>query len=142
MTYAAVPALRQAPELATEWEPRILSLLYDGSNRPVVEKPGATMGMAMTEKQGGSDLRATTTRADPGGDGTYSLVGHKWFCSAPMSDAFLTLGQAPGGLTCFLAPRFRPDGSRNAIELQRLKDKLGNRSNASAEIEYAGATAL
>ncbi|MEM8588251.1 MAG: acyl-CoA dehydrogenase family protein [Pseudomonadota bacterium] len=140
MTYAAVPALRADPGLEAEWRPRLLSRTYDPTSRPAAEKSGATMGMAMTEKQGGSDVRANTTRAEPDGDG-YRLTGHKWFCSAPMSDAFLTLAQAPGGLTCFLAPRWTPDGTRNAIHLMRLKDKLGNRSNASAEIEYHGAWA-
>ena len=110
---------------------------YDPAARPAAEKAGATVGMAMTEKQGGSDVRANTTRAEPDGEG-WRLTGHKWFCSAPMSDAFLTLAQAPGGLTCFLVPRWTPDGERNAIQLMRLKDKLGNRANASAEIEYRG----
>lgn len=137
MTYAAVPALRAEPAVAAEWEPRILSGVYDPSSRPASDKAGATIGMAMTEKQGGSDVRANTTRAVPaGGDGVYSLTGHKWFCSAPMSDAFLTLAYAEGGLSCFLVPRWRPDGSRNAFRIQRLKDKLGNHANASSEIEY------
>jgi len=114
---------------------------YDGRSIPAGEKDGLTIGMAMTEKQGGSDVRSNTTRAEPSGDGGYLLTGHKWFCSAPMSDAFLTLAQAPDGLTCFLVPRWRPDGERNAIRLMRLKDKLGDRSNASAEIEYHGAWA-
>ncbi|HVH01774.1 MAG TPA: acyl-CoA dehydrogenase family protein [Amaricoccus sp.] len=140
MTYAALPALRTDAGLAAEWEPRLLAGTYDPADRPAGDKRGATVGMAMTEKQGGSDVRANTTRAGPDGDG-WRLHGHKWFCSAPMSDAFLTLAQAPGGLTCFLVPRWTPDGARNAIELMRLKDKLGNRSNASAEIEYAGAWA-
>jgi putative acyl-CoA dehydrogenase len=140
MTYAALPALRVDPALAAEWEPRLLSGRYDGTDRPAAEKTGATVGMAMTEKQGGSDVRANRTRAEPDGDG-WRLTGHKWFCSAPMSDAFLTLAQAPGGLTCFLVPRWTPDGERNAIQLMRLKEKLGNRANASAEIEYAGARA-
>jgi putative acyl-CoA dehydrogenase len=135
MTYSVVPALRHEPELAAEWEPLLTSRSYDQSNRPVAEKDGATCGMAMTEKQGGSDVRANTTTAAPLPDGGYALTGHKWFCSAPMSDAFLMLGQAPGGLSCFLVPRWRPDGSRNAIRIQRLKDKLGDRSNASSEIE-------
>jgi len=136
MTYSAVPALRHTPALAAEWEPRLVSSVYDPSNRPAPEKDGATFGMGMTEKQGGSDVRANTTTARPAGDeGVYLLTGHKWFCSAPMSDAFLMLAQAPGGLSCFLVPRFRPDGSRNAIRIQRLKDKLGDRSNASSEIE-------
>ncbi len=145
MTYASVPALRNQPEIAAEWEPRILAAEYDPRSIPAAEKAGATIGMAMTEKQGGSDVRANTTRAEPlgqgGPGGEYALTGHKWFCSAPMSDAFLTLAYTEKGLSCFLAPRWRPDGSRNAIRLQRLKDKLGNRSNASAEIEYEGAWA-
>ncbi|MFP3906164.1 MAG: isovaleryl-CoA dehydrogenase [Acidimicrobiales bacterium] len=135
MTYSAVPPLRHAPELAAEWEPLLTSPRYDPANRPATEKRGATFGMAMTEKQGGSDLRTNTTSAAPADDGTYRLTGHKWFCSAPMSDGFLMLAQAPGGLTCFLVPRWLPDGERNAIHLQRLKDKLGDRSNASSEIE-------
>ena len=138
MTYSAVPALRHEPDLAAEWEPRLASRRYDGTNRPAEDKPGATCGMAMTEKQGGSDVRANTTTARPdpgGGDGAHRLVGHKWFCSAPMSDGFLMLAQAPGGLTCFWVPRWCPDGTRNPIRLQRLKDKLGDRSNASSEIE-------
>lgn len=140
MTYAAYPALQANPALAALWSPRLLARAYDPSDQPASEKVGATIGMAMTEKQGGSDVRANITRAEAQGE-TYSLTGHKWFCSAPMSDAFLTLAQAPGGLTCFLAPRWRADGSRNAIHLMRLKDKLGNRANASAEIEYHGAEA-
>jgi putative acyl-CoA dehydrogenase len=139
MTYAAVPVLRRQPELAAAWEPRIASRAYDPRFRPASEKAGALCGMAMTEKQGGSDVRANTTRAVPadgGGPGAlYRLTGHKWFCSAPMCDAFLVLAQAPGGLSCFLLPRFAPDGAPNRLHLQRLKDKLGNRSNASAEIE-------
>jgi len=136
MTYAAVPALRHAPALAAEWEPRICSTRYEPGLRPPV---------AMTEKQGGSDVRANTTRAVPadgGGPGAeYRLTGHKWFCSAPMCDAFLVLAQAPGGLSCFLLPRVLPDGTRNHFYIQRLKDKLGNRSNASSEIELDGAWA-
>ncbi|GAA3128892.1 acyl-CoA dehydrogenase family protein [Planomonospora alba] len=141
MTYAAVPALRHAPELAAEWEPRLASREYDFGLRPAAAKRGVLAGMAMTEKQGGSDVRAGTTRAEPLGDGTYALTGHKWFNSAPMCDVFLVLAQAPGGLTCFLLPRVLPDGTRNAMHLMRLKDKLGNRSNASAEVEYHGAVA-
>jgi putative acyl-CoA dehydrogenase len=142
MTFAAVPALRRQPELAEEWVPRITHTEYDARFMPPARKVGCTMGMAMTEKQGGSDVRANTTRAEPAvGDGEYLLTGHKWFCSAPMSDAFLTLAQAPGGLSCFLVPRVLPDGSRNRFFIQRLKDKVGNRSNASAEIEYARAHA-
>ncbi|HEX8581305.1 MAG TPA: acyl-CoA dehydrogenase family protein, partial [Acidimicrobiales bacterium] len=139
MTYAVVPALRAHPGLAAEWEPRFASRTYDPSSRPAAAKAGALAGMAMTEKQGGSDVRANTTRAEPaGGDGEVALTGHKWFCSAPMSDAFLVLAQAAGGLSCYLVPRWRPDGTRNAVHLQRLKDKLGDRSNASAEVEFEG----
>ncbi|AKS42115.1 acyl-CoA dehydrogenase family protein [Wenzhouxiangella marina] len=142
MTHAALPALREQPELAAEWAPRILAGAYDPRFVPAEEKHGVTLGMAMTEKQGGSDVRANTTRArpldGPGGGQAYELVGHKWFCSAPMSDAFLSLAQTDEGLSCFLVPRFRPDGSVNPIRIQRLKHKLGNRSNASSEIEYPG----
>ncbi|HMA46334.1 MAG TPA: isovaleryl-CoA dehydrogenase [Frankiaceae bacterium] len=138
MTYAAVPALRADPVLAAEWEPRLTSPAYDPGLRPPGTKAGALAGMGMTEKQGGSDVRASTTRAEPLGDGAYSLTGHKWFCSAPMCDVFLVLAQAPGGLSCFLVPRVLPDGSRNTFRLQRLKDKLGNRSNASGEVEFDG----
>jgi len=141
MTYAAVPALRSEPELAGRFEPLLTSPEYEFGLRPPEEKRGLVCGMAMTEKQGGSDVRANTTRAEPAGDGTYRLTGHKWFCSAPMSDVFLVLAQAPGGLTCFLLPRVLPGGERNRMHLQRLKDKLGNRSNASAEVEYDGAVA-
>jgi putative acyl-CoA dehydrogenase len=142
MTYAAVPALRVEPEVAVEWEPRLLSPDYDPRLAPPEHKRGCLAGMAMTEKQGGSDVRANTTRAEPLSDpGTYALTGHKWFCSAPMSDVFLVLAQAPGGLTCFLLPRVLPDGTRNAFRIRRLKDKLGNRSNASAEVEFEGAWA-
>ena len=141
MTYASIAALRAAPELAEVWEPGVSAPDYDGRSIPAAEKNAVTIGMAMTEKQGGSDVRSNATRAEPANDGGYLLTGHKWFCSAPMSDAVLTLAQAPGGLTCFLAPRWRPDGERNAIRLMRLKDKLGDRSNASAEIEYHGAWA-
>ncbi|MGW7532379.1 acyl-CoA dehydrogenase family protein [Amycolatopsis sp. NPDC054798] len=136
MTYAAVPALRANPELAGKYEPLLASTEYDFGLREPGTKRGLIAGMSMTEKQGGSDVRANTTAARPAGDGSYRLVGHKWFTSAPMSDMFLTLAQAPGGLSCFLLPRVLPDGSRNPIRLQRLKDKLGNRSNASSEIEY------
>ncbi|WP_037858654.1 acyl-CoA dehydrogenase family protein [Streptomyces sp. NRRL S-340] len=139
MTHAAVPALRADPELAAEWEPRLTSTVYDRELRPARLKAGALLGMGMTEKQGGSDVRANTTSARPlAEDGTYELTGHKWFCSAPMSDGFLVLAQAPGGLTCFLVPRVLADGTRNVFLLQRLKDKLGNRSNASAEVEFDG----
>ncbi|MFD8206098.1 acyl-CoA dehydrogenase family protein [Streptomyces sp. NPDC059695] len=141
MTHAAVPALRAEPELAEVWEPAALSHVYERELRPVAEKPGALLGMAMTEKQGGSDVRSNTTEARPlAADGEFVLTGHKWFCSAPMSDAFLVLAQAPAGLTCFLVPRVLADGSRNAFAIQRLKDKLGNRSNASAEVEFDGTT--
>jgi len=139
MTYSAIPALRLQPEVAREWEPRLTSSAYDPRTRPADAKTGALCGMAMTEKQGGSDVRANTTRAralDHGGPGAeYLLTGHKWFCSAPMCDVFLMLAQTERGLSCFLVPRWRPDGTRNAIRIQRLKDKLGNRSNASGEIE-------
>ncbi|MEU2879995.1 acyl-CoA dehydrogenase family protein [Streptomyces sp. NPDC007070] len=139
MTHAAVPALRADPELAAEWEPRLTSMVYDRELRPAHLKPGALFGMGMTEKQGGSDVRANTTAARPLAEsGGYELTGHKWFCSAPMSDAFLVLAQAPAGLTCFLVPRVLPDGARNVFRVQRLKDKLGNRSNASAEVEFDG----
>jgi putative acyl-CoA dehydrogenase len=140
MTHAAVPALRRAPELAGEWEPLLTSTVYEPRLAPAREKRGALCGMAMTERQGGSDVRANETEARPAGDGEATLHGHKWFCSAPMSDAFLVLAQAPGGLSCYLVPRVLPDGTRNAIELDRLKDKLGNRSNASAEIRLEGAS--
>ncbi|HET8700666.1 MAG TPA: isovaleryl-CoA dehydrogenase [Nitrococcus sp.] len=136
MTHAVVPALRLEPGVARRWEPKILVPEYDSRCLPSSEKAGVTFGMAMTEKQGGSDVRANTTQAQALGGGEYELTGHKWFCSAPMSDAFLTLAQTPAGLTCFLVPRWRPDGRRNPFFIQRLKDKLGNRSNASAEIEY------
>jgi putative acyl-CoA dehydrogenase len=141
MTYASVPALRHDPAIADAWVPRILAGRYDAPLRPIAGKAGVTIGMAMTEKQGGSDVRANTTRAESDGADAWRLTGHKWFCSAPMSDAFLTLAYAPGGLSCFLVPRITSDGERNAIQLQRLKDKLGNRSNASSEIEYYGAHA-
>lgn len=141
MTYAAVAALRQDPALTAEWEPLLTSRDYDFGLRPPLDKRGVLAGMAMTEKQGGSDVRAGTTRAERLGDGSYALTGHKWFNSAPMCDVFLVLAQAPGGLSCFLLPRVLPDGTRNAVHLMRLKDKLGNRSNASAEVEYHGATA-
>ncbi|MBP2705659.1 acyl-CoA dehydrogenase family protein [Microbispora sp. RL4-1S] len=142
MTYAAVAALRHSPRLRAEWEPLLASRTYDPGLRPPLEKRGVLAGMAMTEKQGGSDVRANTTLAVPLTDGGYALTGHKWFNSAPMCDVFLVLAQAPGGLSCFLLPRVLPDGSRNAMRIMRLKDKLGNRSNASAEVEYDGATAF
>ncbi|MFE3991837.1 acyl-CoA dehydrogenase family protein [Streptomyces goshikiensis] len=137
MTHAAVPALRVDPELASVWEPLLTSPLYERELRPPAAKAGVLFGMGMTEKQGGSDVRANTTAATAlDAAGEYLLTGHKWFCSAPMCDGFLVLAQAPGGLTCFLVPRVLPDGSRNAFAIQRLKDKLGNRSNASAEVEF------
>jgi putative acyl-CoA dehydrogenase len=142
MTYAAVPALRHQPELAARFEPLLEATRYDPGLRVPEIKAGLLAGMAMTEKQGGSDVRANTTRAVPASAGWYLLTGHKWFCSAPMCDLFLVLAQAPEGLTCFLLPRVLPDGTRNAMYLQRLKDKLGNRCNASAEVEYDGALAL
>jgi len=141
MTNASTATLRRAPELYEAWAPRILSRSYDRNFRPALEKRGITLGMGMTEKQGGTDVRANTTRAEESEDGFYRLTGHKWFFSAPMSDAFLVLAQAKGGLTCFFMPRFLPDGSVNAIRLERLKDKLGNRSNASSEVEFLGAGA-
>ncbi|MFB6960689.1 acyl-CoA dehydrogenase family protein [Streptomyces sp. NPDC056309] len=149
MTHAAVPALRADPELSAEWEPRLTSAVYERELRPARLKAGVLFGMGMTEKQGGSDVRAATTAARPLAEaGAYELTGHKWFCSAPMSDGFLVLAQAPGGtsraegdgggLTCFLVPRVLADGTRNVFLIQRLKDKLGNRSNASAEVEFDG----
>jgi putative acyl-CoA dehydrogenase len=146
MTYSVIPAIRKQQELAQEWEPRFLSLSYDGERLvPAPDKTGALCGMAMTEKQGGSDVRANTTVATPlngGGAGAeYEITGHKWFCSAPMCDAFLVLAQTDGGVSCFLLPRFTPDGDRNRFHIQRLKDKLGNRSNASSEVEFRSAWA-
>jgi len=145
MTYSVIPALRTQPDLAAEWEPRFLSSTYDPSNAPAPQKAGALAGMGMTEKQGGTDVRANTTVARPvngGGPGAeYELSGHKWFMSAPQCDAFLVLAQADGGISCFLFPRWTPDGSRNRFRLQRLKEKLGNRSNASSEIEFDNASA-
>jgi len=141
MTYAIVPALRHAPDLAGLYEPLLAATGYDPGLRPPLTKRGLLAGMSMTEKQGGSDVRANTTRATPAADGGYRLTGHKWFTSAPMCDLFLVLAQAPGGLSCFLLPRVLPDGTHNGMRLQRLKDKLGNRSNASAEVEYDDAVA-
>lgn len=145
MTFAAVPAISGTESVARDWLPKITARHYDPRNVPFFEKEGVTIGMAMTEKQGGSDVRANTTRAYPiagrGPGERYELVGHKWFCSAPMCDAFLTLAQTEQGLSCFLLPRWRPDGTKNALFIQRLKDKLGNRSNASSEIEFRGAEA-
>jgi putative acyl-CoA dehydrogenase len=142
MTYSIVPALRHAPDLASRFEPLLESTAYEPGLTVPETKAGLLAGMAMTEKQGGSDVRANTTRAEPAGDGSYLLTGHKWFCSAPMCDLFLVLALAPPGrLTCFLLPRVLPGGDRNSMRLQRLKDKLGNRSNASAEVEYDEAVA-
>ncbi|HMS63189.1 MAG TPA: acyl-CoA dehydrogenase family protein [Solirubrobacteraceae bacterium] len=146
MTYAVVPALRAQPELAAEWEPLITATTYDpDTTKTAADKGSAICGMAMTEKQGGSDVRANTTVAVPlngGGSGAeYEITGHKFFCSAPMSDLFLILAQTDEGLSCFALPRILPDGTPNAIRVQRLKDKLGNRSNASSEVEYHGAIA-
>jgi putative acyl-CoA dehydrogenase len=142
MTYAIVPALRHAPGLADAYEPLLASRDYDFGLRPPLTKSGLLAGMSMTEKQGGSDVRANTTKAVRQQDGSYRITGHKWFTSAPMGDLFMVLAQIPGaGLTCFLLPRVRPDGTRNGMCLMRLKDKLGNRSNASAEVEYEDATA-
>ena len=145
MTFAAIPALRMQPEIAAEWEPLLTATSYDPELRPASEKGSALCGMAMTEKQGGSDVRANTTSATPlngGGAGAeYELVGHKWFCSAPMCDLFLVLAQTDEGISCFALPRVLPDGTRNQFHIQRLKDKLGNRSNASSEVEFHGAWA-
>ncbi len=141
MTYAAIPALAHEPEVADVWSPRATIEDYDARSLPADRKRAITIGMAMTEKQGGSDVRANTTRAEQTGEG-WALTGHKWFCSAPMCDAFLTLAQTEEGVTCFLVPRWRPDGTRNALHVMRLKDKLGDRSNASSEIEYHGAYAI
>ena len=136
MTHAVVPSLRVHPDLAAEWEPALLSRVYDPELRDPATKAGVLFGMAMTEKQGGSDVRANTTTAEHVGDGLHLLRGHKWFCSAPQSDAFLVLAQAAAGLSCFLVPRVLPGGERNPFLIQRLKDKLGNRSNASCEVEF------
>ncbi|MEQ9520119.1 MAG: isovaleryl-CoA dehydrogenase [Parvibaculum sp.] len=140
MTNAAVPALGFQPDLAKEWVPRITSRVYDPSFKPAHQKTGVTIGMGMTEKQGGTDVRANMTHAEPvnggGPGGEYVITGHKWFFSAPMCDAFLVLAQAPDGLSCFLMPRFLPDGTVNAIRIQRLKEKVGNKSNASSEVEF------
>ncbi len=141
MTFAVVPSLKIEPEIADEWLPRILSNEYDARFLPVSEKSGATFGMAMTEPQGGSDVRANITFAEKTGRGEYEITGRKWFCSAPMSDAFLVLAQTERGISCFLMPRFTPDGKKNTLYFQRLKDKLGNKSNASAEVEFHAAYA-
>lgn len=146
MTYAVTPALRGNAAVHADWAPKLGSLWYDPALKPFGDKPGVTMGMGMTEKQGGSDVRANTSQAvrEGGSDAwgeRYAITGHKWFFSAPMCDAFLVLAQAPAGLSCFFLPRVLPDGSRNAIRIQRLKDKLGNKANASSEVEFHGATA-
>jgi putative acyl-CoA dehydrogenase len=142
MTFSAVAALRAEPGLAGDWESKILAARYDPRFLPAKEKTGVLVGMAMTEKQGGSDVRANTTQAEKiDAAGEYLITGHKWFCSAPMCDAFLILAQAPKGLSCFLLPRWTPSGEKNRFHIQRLKDKLGNRSNASSEVEFAGAWA-
>ena len=143
MTFASIPTLRKQPDIAEKWVPLVTSRQYDSRNVPFYEKPGLTIGMAMTEKQGGSDVRANTTQArpldQPGGGKVYELVGHKYFVSAPMCDGFLVLAYAPDGLSCFLVPRWREDGSKNPLQLQQLKDKMGNASNASSETELRGA---
>ena len=142
MTYAAIPALRVDDAIAKEWTPLLASTTYDPGLRPLAEKRGALAGMGMTEKQGGSDVRANVTEARPStADGEYTLHGHKWFTSAPMNDVFLVLAQAAGGVTCFVVPRVLPDGTRNRLDVVRLKDKLGNRSNASSELEFDGTVA-
>jgi len=145
MTYAVVPALRHQPELADRWMPGLLSTTYDRSFQPAGAKQGVLFGMAMTERQGGSDVRSNLTNAvpveTPGPGRRYEVTGHKWFCSAPMNDAFLVLAQAPGGLSCFLLPRWREDGTQNALLIDRLKPKLGNRSNASSEVRFEQAEA-
>jgi putative acyl-CoA dehydrogenase len=143
MTYAAIPALRVDDALAKEWTPLLASTTYDPGLRPASEKRGALCGMGMTEKQGGSDVRANVTEARPTEtDGHYTLHGHKWFTSAPMNDVFLVLAQAEAGVTCFVVPRVLPDGTRNQLDVVRLKDKLGNRSNASSELEFDGTVAI
>ncbi|OEZ32846.1 isovaleryl-CoA dehydrogenase [Variovorax boronicumulans] len=145
MTYAVTPALRGNAGVHAEWGPKLASLWYDPALKPLNDKPGVTMGMGMTEKQGGSDVRANTTQAVRDGSDAwgerYAITGHKWFFSAPMCDAFLILAQAPAGLSCFFLPRVLPDGTHNAIHIQRLKDKLGNKANASSEVEFHGASA-
>ena len=137
MTSAAVAAIAVAPRVAKDWAPRILSRKYDSSHRPAMRKSGVTIGMGMTEKQGGTDVRANTSRGERVGEGIYRLTGHKWFMSAPMSDAFVMLAQTDGGMGCFLVPRILEDGTANGLEFKRLKDKVGNRSNASSEVEFA-----
>ena len=140
MTYAVVPALRRTPELAARFEPGLTAAAYQFGLAEPSGKRGLIAGMGMTEKQGGSDVRANTTRAVPQPDGTYRLTGHKWFTSAPMSDLFLVLAVLDEGVSCFLVPRVLPDGTRNVFHVQRLKDKLGDRSNASSEVEFDGTT--
>ncbi|WP_374538797.1 isovaleryl-CoA dehydrogenase [Chitinimonas taiwanensis] len=142
MTYGALPALARHTELARDWLPTLFSREYDPRDLPFADKRGGLIGMGMTEKQGGSDVRANTTRAEPQPDGSWRLSGHKWFFSAPQCDAHLVLAQAPQGLSCFFVPRWQPDGSKNPILIQRLKDKLGNRSNASSEVEFHAAYGL
>ncbi len=142
MTYSVVPALAEAPDLLAEWLPRLASPLYDPAFLPATRKRGTTAGMALTEKQGGSDVRANTSTAEADGEGAYLLTGHKWFVSAPMCDVFLALAQTPAGLSCFFLPRWKPDGSKNNFWIQHLKDKMGDRANASSEVEFADAWAL
>ena len=139
MTYGSVTTLQKAPAVAAEWLPRVFARSYDPRFIPAREKTGALLGMGMTENQGGSDLRTNTSRAEPAADGSFRLYGHKWFLSAPMCDAFLVLAQSPKGLSCYFLPRWTPDGERNALQINRLKDKLGNKSNASSEVEFNGA---
>jgi putative acyl-CoA dehydrogenase len=141
MTYGSVPTLRHAPKVAAQWLPKIFATNYDARFIPIGEKTSALIGMGLTENQGGSDLRTNITRAEPSADGSFRLYGHKWFLSAPMCDGFLVLAQAPKGLSCFFMPRWTPDGERNALRINRLKDKLGNKSNASSEVEFDGAYA-
>ena len=141
MTYGSVPTLRHAPKIAEQWLPKVLAPRYDPRFIPIGEKTGALIGMGLTENQGGSDLRTNTTRAEPSGDGGFRLHGHKWFLSVPMCDAFLVLAQSSKGLSCFFMPRWTPEGTRNALRINRLKDKLGNKSNASSEVEFDGAYA-
>jgi putative acyl-CoA dehydrogenase len=141
MTYGSVPTLRHAPKIAEQWLPTIFAPRYDPRFIPVREKTGALIGMGLTENQGGSDLRTNSTRAEPSGDGYFRLHGHKWFLSVPMCDAFLVLAQSPKGLSCFFMPRWTPDDTLNALRINRLKDKLGNKSNASSEVEFDGAYA-
>ncbi|MBZ0126893.1 MAG: isovaleryl-CoA dehydrogenase, partial [Rhodocyclaceae bacterium] len=138
MTYGAVPVLKQVPEIARDWMPLLLSREYDKRFIPASQKRGVLIGMGLTEKQGGSDVRANTTRAEPLGDGSWRIVGHKWFLSAPMCDAFLVTAQSPKGLSCFFVPRWTPDGRLNEIRIQRFKDKMGDRSNAGTEAEFWG----